>query len=459
MISIRAMLRRAWRSIVDDQILRRILANSGWLLGANGVGIPLGLVQSVMVARLLGVEQYGILSIILSFVAVINRLTSFRMNELVVKYVSEALVKERPDLASATIKAALVAEAGASILAFVITLLLTPLAARWFVGDPAAQSLIYTYALIILGNAVIETATGVLQVFNRFKAQALINVFAKIVTVGGVGFVYVEQGGLWGVVVAYLVGTILSAFTLVVYTLREISHQLGPTWWRVPLGNLKGEFRTMSKFALANNAIELLGLVYKDSELIWLGWLRNPTEVGYYKLAQLLVKLIVIPSTPLVKAIYPEISQTIEAGKSARTKRLLAKGTFIACIWIVPVGLGFMLVSPWLIRFFYGLEFVPAVSAFLILLLGLGIVHLLFWARPAVLSLGRADVFLKVTLLQTILKIPMVLILVPTYGYIMMATIQAGLFVLGVSMTAIFVWVALGQLQPRRTPITTTTSS
>ncbi|MGH9465160.1 MAG: lipopolysaccharide biosynthesis protein, partial [Thermoanaerobaculia bacterium] len=131
---------------------RRMLGNSAWLLGARLAAIPIGIAQSVLTARLLGIESYGVLAIVIVFVATLNQLTSFRMNEFLVKHVSDAQAAGRRDLAAATVKVALLAEAGASLVSFAVVWATAGLAASWFVGEAEAASLVRLYAIFVLGN-------------------------------------------------------------------------------------------------------------------------------------------------------------------------------------------------------------------------------------------------------------------------------------------------------------------
>ena len=423
----------------DDPVFRRILKNSGWLLSAKGLSLPLQVAQSVLVARLLGIDQFGVLGIVIAFAVTAHRLTSFRMNELVVKYVTDALAARRNDQAAAVIKVALLAEVTTSLIAFGVALLAAPFAARWFIGDAAAATFITTYALSMLIDAVLESATGILQVFDRFRFQALAEVAGRVLTLGAVAVVYALDGGLPEVIAAYLVGNLLSTGAVVLGALHVTASQLGATWWRTPLRTLRGQGRAMTGFAVSTNIGATLSLIVKDSELLWLGLLSTPAAVGFYKLAKSWVGMVVIPAGPMTKAFYPEIARTIAAGNLTATRQLLRKGTVIAAAWVLPIGLGFLALSPWFVPALYGTEFKPAIAAFALLMLGIGLADIVFWTRPALLSLGRPDVAVRITLLHTVLKVTLVLAFVPDGGHVVMAGITGGLYILGACISTMFV--------------------
>ena len=117
----------------DDLVIRRVLQNSSYLFSSNTIAAVLGFVQNIFVIRLLGIEKFGALTAIMLFASNVNRLLSFRMSEVVVKYVGEALAQGHKDRAAALVKWTAIAEAFSSILAYLVLLILAP----WFAKDPA----------------------------------------------------------------------------------------------------------------------------------------------------------------------------------------------------------------------------------------------------------------------------------------------------------------------------------
>ncbi len=423
--------------------LRHLLGNSAWLFGARVAALPLGLAQAVLTARLLGVEAYGVLAIVLTFVATLNQLTSFRMNEFLVKHLSDALASGRRERAAATVKVALLAEAAASLLSFALLWATAGLAARWFVGDPAAAALVRLYAFFVLGNVVFESSSGILQVFDRFRVQAGALLAIKVLTLAGVAATWLAGGGLREVVLALTLGTALPALAAGLLAVREVGRRLGAGWWQASLAALAGSGARMRRFAISTHASSTLSIVVKDADALWLGWLSSPTEVGYYKLASTLVKLVFLPGNPLVQAAYPQIAAAIARGETARTRALLWRSSAAAAAWIVPGAILLALAAPWALPAFFGAQFAPATPALAPLLAGIGLAQVFFWTRPTLLALGRADVALGVAALNTLLKVALVLLLVPATGALGMAGITAALFVLGAALSALFVARAL----------------
>src|SRR5512146_1505049 len=102
--------RERWAIWKQDPLLGRVLRNTGYLFSGSTLGLALSMVQSIFAARLLGVGAFGLLGTITVFCSTVNRLFSFRMGELVVRYVSHYQAEQRLDRAAAVVKAAALAE-------------------------------------------------------------------------------------------------------------------------------------------------------------------------------------------------------------------------------------------------------------------------------------------------------------------------------------------------------------
>jgi O-antigen/teichoic acid export membrane protein len=54
-------IRRLFHRLFQNELTRRVVKNSGYLFSATGLSAGLSMLQGILVARLLGVENYGIL--------------------------------------------------------------------------------------------------------------------------------------------------------------------------------------------------------------------------------------------------------------------------------------------------------------------------------------------------------------------------------------------------------------
>lgn len=417
--------------------MRRVVKNSGYLFSATGITVAISMVQSILVARLLGVAGFGILGTIMMFTTVINNFTSFRMSDLVIKYVGQFSEQGDHERAEAVFKVAALFEMLASIAAFGLAWLMAPLGARYLAKDASMQGWFVVYGLILVANLITESSTGLLQIFDRFRRMASINVAQSVITVLIIAFVYISHGGFLGILIAYLIGKAVGALALTGAAIYEANHRWGLKWWSTPVSILRPQARELAYFAVSTNISASLSLINKDSELLWVSFFRNPVETGYYKLALALANLVQLPITPLPQATYPELSREVANNHWSNVRDILRQGSLLAGGYTVIASAGLLIFGRWGIRYLYTPEYLPAYPALLILLVGFLVANTFYWNRTALLAIGRADLPMKVNLVLAALKILGVILLVPIYGYLANAALMAGSYILGVSVSVL----------------------
>ncbi len=427
--SIYSWVRRLFHRLFQNELTRRVVKNSGYLFSATGVSAALSMLQGILVARLLGVESYGILGAIIMFTSVINKLVSFRMGELVIKYVAQYSEAGDQRRAATVFKSALLVEMAASILAFGLLCALAPLAARFLAKDPSTTGWFILYGMIVLANLVSESSMGLLQIFDRFRNVAALSLVQSIVTLCLVAIVYLADGGMVGVLLAYLGGKAVGALSLSSGALLEANRNWGRDWWRTPVSTLKPEWREMRHFAVNTNISASLSLINKDSELLWVSFFRGPVETGYYKLAISLANIIQLPVSPLPQATYPELTRQAARGNWQDLRAVLRQGSILAASYTLPAVLVLGVFGRPLISFLYTPEFLPAYPALLILMAGFLFANIFYWRRNALLALGRPDFPAKLNVILAATKVIGILLFVPRYGYLASAALLSAFYI------------------------------
>jgi O-antigen/teichoic acid export membrane protein len=426
-----------------DTLLTRVLRNSGFLFSSTVVSAALGFAQGILVVRLLGIEGYGLLAgTVFVFATNVNRLLSFRMSEVTVKYVSEALAQNNKDRAAALVKGLGLIEAATSIAAYLVLFALTPWAAQTFAKEPSTAILFRVYGLFLLGNLIYETSTGVLQTFKRFDRISAVQLSGSILTAASIGLAFLFKGNLIHILAAYLAGKWLAGILIAIFATRQLKLNLGADWMSAPLGLVR-DWRGILGFALNTNLNGTVNLVVRDSAPLFLAAFATQAEVGYFKLALSLVNLVTLPIEPFIWPTYAEITETVARAQWDATKRLLRRVSAIAAAWTFSAGGALAALGWWLIPLVYGADAAPAYPAAVILLLGYGFANIFHWNRPLMLALGKPSFPLIVAAIVGAAQIALIFILLPRFGYLGMAALMSGYLIVSIS---IIVWRGLAEI-------------
>ena len=448
------MLRTWWQ----DKLLRGVLKNTSYLFSSNTISAALGMFSSIFVTRLLGVNGLGLVATVQTFASNINRLLSFRMSEVVVKYLGQTLAVDQKDdaeniqatdrviqnttnnsQAAAIVKGIGLVEAATSILAYLVLLLLTSWAARLLAKDASVAFLFPFYGLMLIANLVYETSTGVLQAHKRFDRLAIINTIQSIITFALILVAFLLKRGVVEVLGAYLLGKTFAGVAISISAIRQMDQTFGRGWWLTSLKQVK-EWRDIFGFAINTNLNGTVNLVTRDNALLYLTYLSPASVaqsyVGYFKLGLSIINFITLPIDPFTWPTYTEITRTIALRQWQKTRSLLKRVSSIAGVWTLAATAGIALFGWWLIPLVYGPSTAPVYPVVLILLVGYGTANILNWNRPLLLAFGKPSYPLLVALAVGVIEILLILWLVPGSGYLIMSGILAGYLGVSVGITA-----------------------
>jgi O-antigen/teichoic acid export membrane protein len=439
-----SLVQRIKHFLNKNPILQKIARNFGYLFSSSIIASALSMVQGIFSVRLLGVAGFGQLGTITVFATTVNKITSFRMGELVIKYVGLYHETGKQEKAAATFKAAALIEFMASLLAFGLIWLLAPLGAEYFTKDASLANWFVIYGLVILANMFSEASTGLLQLFDRFRSMAWLNIVQSVVTLGLIILAWWQDDGLLGILVAYLVGKAIHAIGLSIAAITVAKNEWGNNWWKTPLKILKPESRELGQFAVSTNINNTLTLITRDSSVLWVSYFSNPEQVGYFKLALALANYIQIPMAPMPQATYPELARAVARKKWDEFRYILKQGSRIAGGYSILVALGLVVFGKPLISLLYGPEFLPSYVSLLLMLIGIVFANTVYWARSALLSFGLAEYATKVNLLVTVVSVIGYILLLPSMGHLGAALIMTIGNVLGNSLV---VYRACGRLR------------
>ena len=246
----------------NDRILRRVLRNSTYLILSNVISVFL----TIFITRRLGVYNYGVLGLITSYVTNVNKLFSFRMNEVVVRFVGEAYVQ----------------------------------------GDRRKTGALIKFA------ALVETANGILRVINRYRSIALVSLVQNVI-VAAIVFISTQKNlGLIGILSAYLIGKIILGIVPIILCIVWLPNLLGHDWAKAPLSLITNK-KQILQFTVSTNISSTINLLARDGELLWVGALLSPIYAGYYKTAMTVINMVLTPVNPLIDTTYPEMNRAIIA--------------------------------------------------------------------------------------------------------------------------------------------------
>jgi len=423
-----------FRITVVGQILQQVRVGARWLgyslltrpfvrhvsvlTVANGVGAVLSFVQGILIARWLGPELYGVAALVMSVPSLVYTFFDARSAEASVKFLSEFDARGEREQALAMCKVGYAVDFAIAGLALLVILLLSPWAAKMVVKHPEMTGLIVLYGSAFLPRALIGTSYAVLATLGHFLTIALIDTLTSVLRFGLVIVLVVlgwkVSGVVWGNAIAMAATGLL--YAIVAYSL--VKRRWGRSWLFADWSYLKGWRREILAFLAYNDLNALLGMIPKQLDVVILGYFRNPTEVGYYKLAKSLAGVVGYIIGPLQSVVYPEFARLEgigDANASWQKVRKLALQVGLPLGSVIACG---ALLLPSILPALVGEAYRSAVSAAQLLLLGSAIWLGFFWLRPVYFAKGRLCAWTQISAVVVLLSIVGFFTVVPMWGYI-----------------------------------------
>jgi O-antigen/teichoic acid export membrane protein len=408
---------------------RKVIKNSGWALVATIVCGVLGVLRAIVLGRFLGVNEYGKLALIISYVTILNQFVDFRVWETTTKYLSGYWANKEKDLTVAMVKLSYLVDFSSGVVAFLLIVLGLPIISKFGFFDGIQNGAFVLFGLSLLFATVDNTGLAVLRVFDKFDVLSgwqIGSSFLKLFLVIGVLLLGYD---LNGVLIAYSLSAFTSAVVLLYLIRKTLISVIGELRGSISL--LKGEYKKLAQFLLHTNMSTFWGAIIKNFDVLLLGYFRGAIEVGYFKMAKTFVSQIARLTAPLYQALFPELSKMWVTEDISTYNGFLKKLTGVVGAIAISGAMFFNLIVSPVVRLSVGEEYSPSVPAMRIMIWGIVVAITFIWARPTVVAIGKPQIGNLAGGIEVVFYLVMSLIIVPKWGYLGTAVMFLVPYVLG----------------------------
>ena len=390
------------RADEGGSLAARTVRGAGWLLGWRLASRLLGIVNTVVLVRLLTPSDFGLVALATSF--------SFAIDSLSYLGVGEALVRERAVDRVLYDTAFTIGVLRGSITALIIVACAWP-AARFF-GDARLTSIFLVLGFAIFMSSLGNIGTVDFQRDMAFGKQVQIAFVPRVASIIASVVCAMVWRSYWALVVGMLVARGVGlVFTYVVHPYRP----------RVTLR----AWRRLVGFSFWSWALSLTALVQNRADAIIIGGYLNPTAVGLYSVGREVGGLVSSELLgPITGALFPSFSSARRSGDSVAWVYL--RTISVVALLTLPAGAGIALVARPMMLLVFGARWeaaVPLVQVFAcagVFQVGTSIAMVLLMVENLLHISFRAEC------VSTLLRLTALLVLVPVFGLVGGASGMAG---------------------------------
>ena len=406
-----------------QSIKEYVIRGSSGVFATKTLGIFIGLLSSIVLARAMGPENYGLYSFAIETMMFLIVPISSGLSTLLTREVA----KYRYQSEYSYLKGIIAWSGKFAFFASLLLILIVAIGVFVFIDDPVKRGIFLLALPIIFLNSINQVRMGSLRGLKRVILSQLPETLIRpAFTVTMIAILY------WGVKypISAKTGIIVNLFSL------SIVFILGLWWlWKAVPEEAKNVTSTYDskKWIKESLPFFLLGgiaIINTKLSVVIVGVFRPVEEVGFYRIAVTASTIISFLLMAVNMTIAPLISELYYGGKKDQLQRILTKTVRFIFIIGLMISIGYWVLGNFLISLFYGHEYLPAYLPLVILSFG-QLVNVGAGSVGNVLNMtGYQNDTVKGQVIAAISSVALNILLVPKYGLNGAAVATAGSFLI-----------------------------
>ena len=362
-----------------QQVVKGVFWSAAESWGAQGTQ----LLTFLVLARLLGPEMFGLVSMANIFIHFVQALIGSGFSDAIV---------QRKKLEPEHLDTAFWINLGIGLLLTGLGIASAGYIAEFF-SEPALAIIIPWCSLNVLLNSLSSVQEAILRRSLGFKGLAARRVGGALVgslvgiTMAFLGF------GVWSLVCQTLVGSFFG-----VLLLWSISS------WRPQLRVSARHFHDLFSFGINVVGISILVFLSQRGDDFLIGYFLGPVALGYYTVAyKLLIIITQLLGDTTRKVALPAFSKLQD--NPERLRQVLYEATKLINFLTMPIFLGIFVLASDITRILFGEQWLPSIPIMQVLAV-VGIAQAtIYFANPVINAIGRPDLNFAFLLANTCAKL------------------------------------------------------
>jgi O-antigen/teichoic acid export membrane protein len=365
----------------------------------------LGLVAIAIITRYLGLDGFGQYTTIITFLSFFGVIADFGLTLITVQMISRPGADENKILGNLF---------ALRLLTALAVLGLAPLIIYLFPYDPIVKTGVLIAVFSFLFIALNQILVGIFQKNLRMDKVAISEIANRIILVLGVLISVHYDGGIWGILVATAISSLINLLMNYSFSKSFIRFSL-----RFDFSVWK-EVLTMS-WPLAVTII--LNLVYLRSDVIFLSIMERPSEmgiiaeVGIYGAAYKVIDVLITLPFMFAGVILPIMTAKWAENDHKAFKNILQKSFDVLMIFAIPMVIGTQLVANGVINVVAGNDYRDSAEVLKILILASGAIFLGNIFAHAIIAIDKQKKIIGAYIFTAATAVLGYIIVIPKYSY------------------------------------------
>ena len=375
--------------ILQEQgIKKNVIAGFFWKAAESGGDQLITFFISLILARLLGPEKYGTMSVMLIFITIANVIIQ---NGFQTALIQKKEINDE-DLSSVFWVGLLI-----SAVLYALIFVTAPMTAEFF-GDADIVSMLRVLSLLLFTGSVVSVEMAIVARRMSFGMQCRATIAADIVS-GVIGVAAALRGmGTWALILQQLIKNAA--------LMHLLNLSLG---WRPAFKVSAERIGALFSYGWKVLASGLIDTIYTNIYTPIISKLYNSAMVGYYNRGNQFPQVIVNSMAQTMQAVMlPAFSKTQTDLETAR--KMLRRAIKLSSFVMFPMMFGIMATAAPIVRVLLGEEWMPAVPLLRLCCFSYSVWHLHVANLQAINANGRSDIYLKLEIIKKVIGIAVLIL-------------------------------------------------
>ena len=376
----------------------KVLSNFGWRFAERVAAQLITLIVSIVLARILSVEEFGIVSLVTIFLTLAQVFVDSGMaNALIQK-------KETDELDFSSV---FYFNLVTGVIIYAILFFVSPLIAKFY-KDPALTPMMRVLFVTVIVSGVKNIQQAYVSrklIFKKFFFSTLIGTIISAFI--GIGMAMMHFGA-WAVIAQQLSNNIIDT-TILWFTVR----------WRPQKKFSMERLKKLFSFGWKLLVSALLNTLYDNLRDLIIGRIYTKSDLSFYNKGKQIPQIVVYNiNTSMNSVLLPVMSK--EQNNKEAVKNMMRRTIKVSSYVLLPCMLGLIAVAEPLTSFIFTDKWLPMVPYMRIFCFCYALYPIHTANLNAINAIGRSDIFLKLEIAKTAVGLAGLLISI-RFGVLAMA--------------------------------------
>ena len=295
---------------------------------AHGAPLGAGLVLMYLINTYSGVDTYGRLAILVASTSLVGNLLGARTGAAVVKFYVRESISGEIGRAKTIVFLSLLVDLALGGAALGVVAATSGLIAKRLLQEPALAGLVVLHSFVILARHSRRSMLGYLEAHRLFRLVNICHTLEALLRVGLVAgyFIVLQDSRLYGVVVSYVIASILATLLVVIAFVVHARKEFGGICRSAPR-QLMVEYTRYNLKWFWSSAV---ATGWEHAQQIILALFATPAIVGTYQIIKNFLAPLHLIGTPFNLLTFPTMSRLYAEGRIYELRRYMNRLTWFS---------------------------------------------------------------------------------------------------------------------------------